>query len=208
MYRPSLLEDYLLTLKGENEIVFIPNPGNAGDSLINYAEYQLFRKIGLRFKESTVDCSLSTIRNKVVLFGGGGGLIPQWQTAFNAISRLHSQTKKFIVLPSTIRGCDDLLKRFRNNDTIMCRETISFNYVSQAVSKGVQVLEIEDAALTLDTQSILNNKPKLYTYLRQELNHSLYHFRIAVQDTLRWAKLSMKHRVKRLKISNENIIFQ
>src|SRR5690625_2556576 len=66
----------------DGKVFYVPNPGNAGDSLIAAATFQVLRQAGIRWKlldhrqvSPTKDCTL--------LYGGGGNLVRYYDSARN-----------------------------------------------------------------------------------------------------------------------------
>ena len=57
------------------DIKYIPNPGNAGDSIIARSTLQMFREIGLNFKICDPN---NNFKNDVTFYGGGGNLIEKY----------------------------------------------------------------------------------------------------------------------------------
>ena len=64
------------------EIIYIPNPGNAGDSLIAFGTIQIFNEVGLNWKMGSIS---NEYHNKTLFYAGGGNL-----------TGLYSNCKKFI----------------------------------------------------------------------------------------------------------------
>ena len=54
------------------EIIYIANPGNAGDSLIAFGTIQIFNEIGLNYK---IGSPSTTYKNKLLFYAGGGNLV-------------------------------------------------------------------------------------------------------------------------------------
>ena len=148
------INTYLASLKGTT-IYYCPNPGNAGDSMIAHATFHLFRRHNIDYRLfNEKKCDLG---DKTVMYGGGGGLIPLYRKAETVIRRLHSRAKRFILLPQTIQGEENLLDEFRTNVEIMCREEISYCHV-QKHAKKADVMIAEDLALHLDPEIVLRTK--------------------------------------------------
>lgn len=140
----QLLLDWLEP--GQN-VSFFPNPGNAGDCLIASATWQLFDEIGLFPK--TLNPRDFEPESHVIL-GGGGNLIPHYHDTEKALKRcLEVRVDKCLLLPSTIRGNEDLLKRLDARFTIVCRDLQSFYHVQENVS-GANVFLSPDIVFGLD----------------------------------------------------------
>jgi exopolysaccharide biosynthesis predicted pyruvyltransferase EpsI len=123
----SDLEAFLRSLKGES-IVYVPNGGNAGDSFIAHATYQLFSRLGL-------DCEIGdqsgNYPGKVLIHGGGGNLVRPYTNGIDFIKRNLDHCRKLVILPHTIRAYEDVLNRFGSNCFVFCRERSSFDFVAR-----------------------------------------------------------------------------
>lgn len=149
-------KDYLLNFKNVN-IEYIANPGNAGDSLIAAGAYQLFDIMGIAYNIPSRD--KKEYKNKVVFYGGGGnlGLMKNFSARF--LSRIYSSVDKLVILPHTIKDIDPLLRLFKSNVDIFCREQVSFNYVKSSGTRA-NVYISDDLAIGLNTEMLLNYNPK------------------------------------------------
>ena len=198
------MKTFLTKLGNVDNLVFIPNPGNAGDAIINCSEYKILRELGLDFLVVTDEADLELkSKNKTVLYGGGGGLVPQYNDTHRRIKLLLKISKKLIILPSTLRNCEDILTAMRPGDAILCRDLISYSYAAKNVSSDVMVLDCEDAALTLDAKQLLSEKPSSFQYLKKQLNISKYHFRVALYEYFRWKTLMAIFRLKKAFTKNK-----
>jgi exopolysaccharide biosynthesis predicted pyruvyltransferase EpsI len=130
------IREFLSELKGEGPIHFKPNPGNAGDSLIACATYQLFDELNLEHVTVRDAHSLDP-RGKTIVYGGGGNLVEYYRgAARNAIERWHPFARRLVILPSTISGHEDLLRSLGKNVDVICRESVSFDYVCSKTSSA------------------------------------------------------------------------
>ncbi len=129
-----------------NNVVFVPNPGNAGDALIDSGTFSGFdkNKIIPRFFMTG-----EITDNTVLVYAGGGNLVSYYATARKIISKYHNKVKALIILPHTINGHSDLLKELGSNCHIFCREQVSYNYVKETARKSNVYLH-EDLALSID----------------------------------------------------------
>lgn len=84
----------------EERVVFVANPGNAGDALINLGMYALFRRLGVTWEAGTISGSCP---DRVVIFSGGGVLIDLYPNADVFFRRNHPVCKALILLPI---GCE------------------------------------------------------------------------------------------------------
>ena len=159
----SALAQYLRSI-APGKILFQPNEGNAGDSIIAYATFQLLHKLGIEFR--LFDPAGFQEKESTLLLGGGGNL-----TFYNHVRKIlhkyHSKARRVILLPQTICGNEDLLSELGPNVDILCREKVSYEYV-RAHARKSNVLLMEDVAFELDVQESLATdlsalRPALFT---------------------------------------------
>jgi exopolysaccharide biosynthesis predicted pyruvyltransferase EpsI len=147
------IEKYIVNNSG-SKFYFMPNPGNAGDSLINLATYQVLRKCGCEF--SMVDPK-DDLEGMTVLYGGGGNFVNYYANAADFVSRWHEKASKLIVLPHTISGHENLIRSLGPNVDLICRERKSFDYLSGLTIKA-NVLLMDDMAFGLDISFLQDYK--------------------------------------------------
>ena len=143
---------YLKELAEQGVLFFRPNPGNAGDSLIACATFQLFEEFGIPYR--LFDDSSFDPAGKVVVFGGGGSLVPEYRAAWQFVERYHQAAKKLVILPQTISGHEDLLGQLGSNVDVFVREEVSFEHVQRHAPQANLFLE-DDLALSLDVSAVL-----------------------------------------------------
>lgn len=130
------MEDFLRQFVGK-EVLYWPNGGNAGDSLIAAGTYQLFRRLGL---QPTFINDKADVAGKTVILAGGGNLVPLYVEMRRVIERFQKSAARIVILPHTIRGNEDLLRGLPRTATVFCREPASY----------MHVLENTDAEVYLD----------------------------------------------------------
>jgi exopolysaccharide biosynthesis predicted pyruvyltransferase EpsI len=138
----------------DEPLIFSPNPGNGGDALIAEATFQLLRRHGIPFMTLTCDFDLE---GKVVVFGGGGNLTPDYGDCRNFIMSHHQKPKKLVILPHTVKGNEDLLGDLGGNVDIICRESVSYEHVGRHARKA-NVMLADDLAFGLDSEGLLRNR--------------------------------------------------
>ncbi len=146
-----LIEDYLSSIKGL-DLVYVPNPGNGGDSIIASGTYLAFDKVGLEytlFKEGLTD-----VKNSILIYGGGGNLVRPTTFSARFIGRYHRQPKRFVLLPHTIKEVDALLGDMGSNVDLICREPRSYEYAKTKAPKA-NVFLARDMAFALDARAFL-----------------------------------------------------
>jgi len=134
-------------------VYWYPNGGNAGDHLIGAATDVLFRSNNIRYKLIS-DANNFDSNGKVILYGGGGCLIPTWTAARNFIKMHHRLAKRLVVLPHTINGNEDILGALGPNTTLICRDGVSFEHC-QAAAPDAEILLADDLALSLKSKALL-----------------------------------------------------
>ena len=113
-----------LKLYENDEIIFVPNPGNSGDFLITYVTISLLKKFFINF--TLGDCK-KKYRNKTLFFGGGGNV--SYYKDFRNFFILNRLQNKIIILPHTFYHNEDIISQFNENNIILCREITSYNHV-------------------------------------------------------------------------------
>jgi exopolysaccharide biosynthesis predicted pyruvyltransferase EpsI len=149
-----MINDFLRQYVNE-PVHYIPNPGNAGDSIIASATYQVFDRIGLKYQTQRPNKFDPT--NQVVIYGGGGNLVGENTFSAQALRRIHHRARRLILLPHTIKDVDELLRSFTSKTTIICREKVTYEYVSGMVS-GPEVYLSDDMAFSLDPDALMKKK--------------------------------------------------
>jgi exopolysaccharide biosynthesis predicted pyruvyltransferase EpsI len=147
----SILKGFLEEFRGQ-EVLFHPNPGNAGDSLIAAATYQALRRAGIRYR--CIDTAYD-VTGRTVLLGGGGSLVPLYKEMRDAIEVFHGVASRLVILPHTIRGNEDLLRRLDSSTTIFCRDPDS--YLHALNNTGATVYIDHDMAFHLDIEEFYNS---------------------------------------------------
>ena len=102
----DFLEKYL-----NEEIIYIPNPGNAGDTLIVYGTIKKFNEIGLNWKMGDIN---TIYENKILFYAGGGNLVGFYHNCRNFIYK-NKDKNKIVILPHTIKSEDKLLSTLDDN---------------------------------------------------------------------------------------------
>lgn len=139
------LEDILAGIASEGEVLYRPNPGNAGDSLIAHATYRMFRKAGLRWKLAT---DSDSGEGRTVVYGGGGNLGEGYRDARDFLERHAGRCRRLVLLPHTVEGNEDLLSRLGPETHLFLREETSLDHCKQSAPRANSHL-CHDMALTL-----------------------------------------------------------
>jgi exopolysaccharide biosynthesis predicted pyruvyltransferase EpsI len=152
-----LIDNYLKQYRNQ-PVIFVPNPGNAGDSLITHSIYQLFDKIGLSYEVGELT---KVYTGQTVFYSGGGNLVHYYHDGENFILANYRQVKKLIILPHTIQAYPELLNELGANVDIFCRELTSFNFVKQHVHQA-NVYHSDDMAFHLDIEKTFTEGALLF----------------------------------------------
>ncbi|WP_170181977.1 polysaccharide pyruvyl transferase family protein [Phreatobacter stygius] len=137
------------------EVLYLPNSGNAGDSLISTATMQFFRRLNISYQAITLDANVD---GKTVILGGGGNFIPLYATIKNAFLRFAGRAKRIVLLPHTIRGNEDVISDLPADVLLICREIPSYDHVI-SVNPKCETALAHDMAFHLDPDELLVNDP-------------------------------------------------
>jgi exopolysaccharide biosynthesis predicted pyruvyltransferase EpsI len=149
------IREYLSSLPRSLELVYFANPGNAGDSLIALATYQLFKELDIRYcivnKSKTFDPT-----GRIMVYSGGGNLVQYYDTARKVIQETYPRLARLVILPHTIQANEDLLASFRDNVDVICREPASYVHVKKNASRA-NVYLMDDMAFHLDAAGLMED---------------------------------------------------
>tara|TARA_B100001564_G_C20642767_1_gene672977 strand:+ start:326 stop:1135 length:810 start_codon:yes stop_codon:yes gene_type:complete len=141
MYNEIDIYDFLKCYKNQ-KLVYIPNPGNAGDSIIVYGTLAVFNKIGLEWEIGDIN---KIYNNKLLLYGGGGNLVGIYPQCKNFINK-NKSNNKIILLPHTIKSVDELIINLNDNIILICREKLSYDYVYKIIKNKNNLYLSKDMA--------------------------------------------------------------
>lgn len=142
----EFLGDYV-----NKNIIYIPNPGNAGDQLITYATIQIFQEMNINFTFGNIK---NIYNNKIIFFGGGGNLIGIYKNCYNFLVHNMYNNNHIVILPHTIKNEDDVIRSLENNVKIICREIVSYKYVYSIIKNKSNVYLSKDLAFHVKGLSI------------------------------------------------------
>jgi exopolysaccharide biosynthesis predicted pyruvyltransferase EpsI len=128
------------------EIVYIPNPGNAGDSLIVYGTFLTFNKLKIKYK---IGDKNKKYKNKLLFYAGGGNLIGVYKDCKNFLLK-NKDENDIVILPHTVKDEDNLIKNFNNRIKIITREKKSYEYVKKIIKYKNNVFLSKDMAFYID----------------------------------------------------------
>lgn len=144
------MENFLAELRGQ-QVLYLPNPGNGGDSLIATATYQAFDRAGIEIELAHLD---TPVEGRTVILAGGGNLVPISEDVQQALERFAPRASRLILLPHTIRGHDGLLAQLDARCTLFVRDQSSLDHVRQA-NPSLDVRLAHDMAFHLDVRKLL-----------------------------------------------------
>ena len=143
------LAEALAPLAGQ-EVLFLPNPGNAGDNLIAVGAMHFFKAIGLKPKMVPYD---GTYPDANLIFGGGGNFIELYGDVRDFFLRNKDSARSIILLPHTVRGNEDLLAELGGNCTLFAREASSEAHLREHV-RAASVRRGHDMAFFCDLEAV------------------------------------------------------
>jgi exopolysaccharide biosynthesis predicted pyruvyltransferase EpsI len=136
----------------------IMNPGNAGDALIALGTFHWLDRLGLHptiLSFANLDYAKDF---DLIVYGGGGNLVPMYGTALTAIDYAARLGKQVAVLPHTIFGCEDALLRHALNLRLFCRERQSY--------EGLLAAGFPDDRLALDHDMAFQIEERFFSSLQ------------------------------------------
>jgi exopolysaccharide biosynthesis predicted pyruvyltransferase EpsI len=144
----EFLRDYI-----GKEIFYIPNEGNAGDTLIAYGTIQLFNELGINW---TMKHSYTKFHNKILFYGGGGNLVKTYSDARNFLIK-NKDNNEIVILPHTIKDEDKLIQSFDKKIKVFCRESTSYEYVKKMHPVADNVFLSKDLAFYINIPQSIKN---------------------------------------------------
>ena len=135
------VEEFLQEYKNR-EIIYVPNPGNAGDLMIAHGTFQVFNSMGLNWGISKQGKWIG----KLLFYSGGGNLVGMYGSCRDFLIK-NKDKNEIVVLPHTVANEDPLIKSLGENIKIICREETSYKYVRKLMKYKENVLLLDDMAL-------------------------------------------------------------
>lgn len=157
----NLIRFLLDTTSPGETIQYIPNPGNAGDSLIALGTLRLMDSLGLRVRlrkrSETFD------KNDRIFYGGGGNFVPYYSECRNFILR-NMHVQQLVLLPHTVHEQGDVLKKIGPNMVLFARERRSFQHLMQHMRYPENAQIDHDLAFAIShttIQSFIQNNSRI-----------------------------------------------
>jgi len=132
----------------EKKIYYKPNPGNGGDALIAAGAFKIFKQLNLDV-EIIKGTNYDHLKNKIVLYAGGGNLVNEYTNCANFIQANKDKVEELIILPHTVNGHKELLSSLDERVTLFCREEYSYNKLKSENLK-INIFLDHDLAFYLD----------------------------------------------------------
>jgi exopolysaccharide biosynthesis predicted pyruvyltransferase EpsI len=107
-------------------ILFVPNHGNAGDTLITLGAAMLLDQLGLDYETGD---HRSTCKGRVVVYSGGGNLVEPYPNLRDFIDRNEPTSAAFVILPHTVRAWPETLAAMGAHSIVFAREPTSLAYL-------------------------------------------------------------------------------
>lgn len=137
------------------KIIYIPNPGNAGDCLIVLGIFNLFNEIGINF---IIGNPLKIYKNEILFYAGGGNLVGIYQNCKRFLMNNLKNNNEIVILPHTVKDEDILIQNLDNNTKIICREKQSYSYVFNNIRNKKNVYLSKDTAFYIKNLEKYKNK--------------------------------------------------
>lgn len=107
-------------------VIFIPNPGNAGDSLIALGCFEMLIAAGVRYEVGDVT---ETYSGRTLVYAGAGNLVGCYPHCRDFLRRNMHRGNRIMLLPATVAREDELVTNLAPEVTVLCREPRSYSYV-------------------------------------------------------------------------------
>jgi exopolysaccharide biosynthesis predicted pyruvyltransferase EpsI len=150
-FRYETLHQILKSIKDRGKVRYMPNRGNAGDSLIAAATWQVFERLHMTH---CIETGGRIGAGDNVIYAGGGNLIPEYKQARRTIQEcMRANVRSFILLPHSICGNEDLLRQMDDRFHLFCRERQSYAHACR-FAKHAQVYLTHDLVFGLDLKAL------------------------------------------------------
>ena len=144
------MQEFMSRFANRDDVVYITNPGNAGDNLIGQGTLQLMDTVGVRYQFG--HCN-SVYRNKTLLYAGGGNFVPMY-THFKHFLANNVASNQIVLLPHTIYGNESIIKSLPDSVVIVCREPVSYAHVHKLITNKRNVLLAHDMAFHVNLEKL------------------------------------------------------
>jgi exopolysaccharide biosynthesis predicted pyruvyltransferase EpsI len=151
-----------------------------GDALIATGTKMAFDSMGIKFQPSAL---INQSPDAVLVYAGGGNLVPYYNNCSKFLSVMVRYPNPVVLLPHTVFGHIDLIKKLDDRHHIFCREEKSYQYVSEINSAKTYfdhdlALRINpDILISRYSEEIKNAPEKLLNLIEQVFRKSILHSR-------------------------------
>lgn len=149
--------DVLLDLHAHGRrMLYRPGIGNAGDALIGAGFYHLAQRLDLPFTELPgAPLAVPDLGpDDVLVLSGGSWLASAWDFGPRVIDSLTRFDAPLMLLPQSLSGNEEALRRLRPQDVLFVRERYSYD-VARSLDLRCPVHLDHDMALSLDPRLLL-----------------------------------------------------
>jgi len=178
LFGGSGVDQALEYAKGYKRVYFRPNPGNAGDALINVGFYSCAERCGLEYAEITTDFDYSCLDSEdLVILSGGGNIVPYWEAGSELIVELTKYQFPLLLMPQSVEGREEILRLLRPKDILLLREEYSFEY-AKSLGLECSIGLDHDLAFSVNAEDILKSfkLPPLRGRNIRKMLYILFHF--------------------------------
>jgi SAM-dependent methyltransferase len=147
------VESFLSSFVGE-PFEYYHNGGNAGDAIIALGALHCFERLGLSYRAIGPWSPTST---GTVVFAGGGNLIGLYTFIHDGLVKHLETASRIVVLPHTVRGNIELLRKLDSRTTIFCRDVVSYLHCKAHTSGAAHVFLGHDMAFHADLDQLMND---------------------------------------------------
>lgn len=116
---------HYMTKMNAQEVIWIPNPGNAGDALIALGTMHFFETERIKYTIHDYKWVKEHQEPTLILYGGGGNLTPDYTAMKDCIKNTLQPTDQGILLPHTVADAK-FIEEIPENLQVICRERISY----------------------------------------------------------------------------------
>jgi len=135
-------------VRSQPRLIFVPNPGNAGDGLINHSMYSILRKRGIPFTILETHKMTEPDGQATYLIMANGALHHGEHALDRLIRKIVPSNAKMILHSATIQDRDELLKSLPESTIIIARDPVTYAYVASVRPDLTTVLS-EDATMAM-----------------------------------------------------------
>lgn len=153
----SLLASFISDELDGQSLVYIPNHGNAGDSIISMGTFEYLKKYSIPY---IIDSTVSKCRGRVVAFAGGGAMTGHYKVSEDRIKETLSLSRKTIVLPHTFLHVPSFFKNAQSKLAIFAREQTTYETIRAELPDAKRYI-FHDLAMHLRGSELLSGEERV-----------------------------------------------